>query len=551
MKSQMLFKTALTCTLIFSASFSDASEGEIEVDATAFPKHVEVLGLHVYATAAATDDEVLHAASVLAEYLDNDEDGIPDNPKIVDAMVQAKATLVVGKNSQDLRAFDRPWPNSQGVYTNEIFPLGKNGRYDAALEEVLHLVTDYGWEGAYPSAFGRWRGTRIAKASEAARGGYFEEVPEKYPEGAWHTYYAESCDYGCHIAEYTHWAFTSILGGQDYPGSMDRGGDQWKLRTREKVQTGDPAVYALLTDPQYKLPTVLPDGKYRGDALKIQRTGDEESTTGDGGSDAAGSTQSEESDGNIFTKQIEVFGIHIYATDFVSDEKMLHTADVLAQYLDSDEDGTPNNQKVVDAIVKRNGGVFMTETQSKYEWDEIRKHLPEGPYASGYADGIYPDALVNGVFNLPRGYLDAPWEEVLHLITSQGYAQVYPSVFGYEAGSELADAMDLARGGHFPDRRPERYPDGAWYTYYDNYSCGYRCMISEYVYWALTSILGAQARPGRAERIQDEWKLPTKEQVRTGDPAVYALLTNPKFKLPTVLPDSEYRAKTFTIQAYP
>ena len=185
MKSQMLFKTALTCTLIFSASFSDASEGEIEVDATAFPKHVEVLGLHVYATAAATDDEVLHAASVLAEYLDNDEDGIPDNPKIVDAMVQAKATLVVGKNSQDLRAFDRPWPNSQGVYSDEIFPLGQDGRYDGALEEVLHLITDYGWEGAYPSAFGRWRGTEIAKASEAARGGYFEKSPEKYPDGAW------------------------------------------------------------------------------------------------------------------------------------------------------------------------------------------------------------------------------------------------------------------------------------------------------------------------------------------------------------------------------
>jgi len=130
------------------------------------------------------------------------------------------------------------------------------------------------------------------------------------------------------------------------------------------------------------------------------------------------------------------------------------------------------------------------------------------------------------------------------------HSSVYPSAFAYEAGSELADAMDLARGGHFPDRRPEKYPDGAWFTYYDNYSCGYECMISEYVYWALTSILGAQAVPGRAEGIQDEWKLPTKEQVRTGDPAVYALLTNPKYKLPTVLPDSEYRAKTFTIKEY-
>jgi len=28
------------------------------------------------------------------------------------------------------------------------------------------------------------------------------------------------------------------------------------------------------------------------------------------------------------------------------------------------------------------------------------------------------------------------------------------------------------------------------------------------------------------------------------------LLTNPEYKFPTVLPDAEYRAKTFTIEEY-
>jgi len=63
-------------------------------------------------------------------------------------------------------------------------------------------------------------------------------------------------------------------------------------------------------------------------------------------------------------------------------------------------------------------------------------------------------------------------------------------------------------------------------------------------------ILGAQEVPGRLEGIQDEWRLNTKEKVQAGDPAVYALLTNPEYKFPTVLPDAEYRAKTFTIQEY-
>ena len=236
-----------------------------------FPKHVEVFGVHVYATAAAPDDKVLHAANVLAEYLDSDEDGIPDNQKILDAMIRVNATLIVAKNGRDLRAYDVPFRNWQNVWTDNIRPLGQDGKYDEALEEVLHLITDHGWYGAYPSVFGRVPGTEVAKASEAARGGRFEEVPEKYPEGAWHTYYDESCDYDCQISEYIHWGLTSILGGQDYPGTFDRGGDQWKLRTRELVQSGDPTLYALLTDPQYRLPTVLPDGKYKARTFTIQK----------------------------------------------------------------------------------------------------------------------------------------------------------------------------------------------------------------------------------------------------------------------------------------
>jgi len=251
--------------MVFAAHASFAEEKN------PFPKHVEVFGVHVYATAAADDDKILHAVNVLAEYLDNDEDGIPDNQKIVDAMISKNATLIAAKNSQDLRDYDVPFPNWQNVWTDNVRPLGQNGMYDEALEEILHLITDYGWEVAYPSVFGRKHGTDAADATDTARGGYIKEVPEKYPADAWFTYYDESCDYGCQIAEYLHWAMTSILGGQDYPGTLDRGGEEWPLRTREAVKEKDPAIFKLLTDPQYKLPTVLPDAKYRAKAYTIEK----------------------------------------------------------------------------------------------------------------------------------------------------------------------------------------------------------------------------------------------------------------------------------------
>jgi hypothetical protein len=267
----MKFLTKIWIVLLVSVCVNCSSNN---TTTNPFTKQVEVFGIHIYATSTTGDDKILHAANVMAQYLDNDEDGIPDNQKIVDAMVSKNAAITMGRTSQDLSSADKdalpPGPK-QDLWDTETFPNGSTrGKYDASLEEVLHLITNYGWEGAYPSAFGRKRGTDAAKSSELARGGYFEDVPEKYPDEAWHTYYDETCHYRCQIGEYLHWAFTSILGGQDYPGTFERGKDQWDLRTNEQVRLGDPAVYALLTNPKYKLPTVLPDKYYKGQTFMIQ-----------------------------------------------------------------------------------------------------------------------------------------------------------------------------------------------------------------------------------------------------------------------------------------
>jgi len=66
-------------------------------------------------------------------------------------------------------------------------------------------------------------------------------------------------------------------------------------------------------------------------------------------------------------------------------------------------------------------------------------------------------------------------------------------------------------------------------------------MAGEYFYWALTSILGAQTDRQRCEWISNEWRPCTPEQVANMDPAVYELMTNPEYKMPTVLPDGKYR----------
>ena len=233
-------------------------------------KQVEVFGLYIYATNTTGDDKLLHAASILAEYIDNDEDGIPDNPKIMKALIEGQGAIVMRKTEKE--KITGPRPRGQELYDEETIPNAREqGRFDASLEEILHMVSDVGWAGAYPEVFARVPGTEISNALDKARGERFEDVPERYPDDAWFTYYDETCDYDCQNSEYIYWALTSILGAHDFPGRYEQIKDEWRLNTREKVKEGDPDAYALFTDPKYKFPTVLPDGKYRAKKFRIEK----------------------------------------------------------------------------------------------------------------------------------------------------------------------------------------------------------------------------------------------------------------------------------------
>lgn len=232
-----------------------------------------------------------------------------------------------------------------------------------------------------------------------------------------------------------------------------------------------------------------------------------------------------------FSKKVEVFGIDIYAVSGVDDDKLLYAANVMAQYLDNDEDGTVDNQLVLDKLLENKAYLVMWKKENDLDVDP-----PSGRLGQDLGnDETNPTYVSSGLTER----FDAALEEVLHLINSAGHAYAYPSVFGLNEGSELADAMDIARGGKFLSI-PSSYPDGAWYTYSDQ-TCEYAdCQTIEYLYWALTSVLGAQNTSERLAQIQDEWKLNTKEKVQNTDTSIYSILTNPEYKMPTVLPDGTY-----------
>ena len=227
----------------------------------------------------------------------------------------------------------------------------------------------------------------------------------------------------------------------------------------------------------------------------------------------------------MYNRKVEVFGVPIYAHKKVADNKLLHTANILAQYLDNDENGIVDNQLVLDAIISSKASIGMKKNASSWvRTPELAQDL--------YDSETIPEWHSNG----QTGSFDASLEEVLHVITHSGYANAYPNIFGEIAGTSISNAMDIARGGQFTEI-PETYPSSAWYTY-DDQTCEYGCMVTEYFYWALTSILGAQKN--RSDEIGHEWKLNTKDLVQANDPAIYSLLTDSTYKLPSILPDGTY-----------
>jgi len=246
---------------------STAVHGEFEIgsvppDAPAglsvFSKHVDVLGLHVFAKSNVSNSRVLHCAHILAQWLDNNEDGTPDNPTVHQHLVDNYASMLMWWNESQAEGDydnipDSTWDNYylQDLFGEEVnLNYPDNQQFDPSLEETLHLVTLGGYAPTYPSVWGEDHGTQMTKTMDDVIA------------GGWYHYGDPTCDYQCKATEYMYWSLTSILGAQNYPWRIQEIADEWELPTLQLMQQHNMAMVKMLQDPQWGLATVLPDGSY-------------------------------------------------------------------------------------------------------------------------------------------------------------------------------------------------------------------------------------------------------------------------------------------------
>ncbi|MBL6924728.1 MAG: hypothetical protein ISR43_01050 [Acidimicrobiia bacterium] len=232
-----------------------------------FSKHVEAFGVPVFATPATPDSKLEHAGNVLAQYIDNDADGEPDDPAVPEMMANLAAALVMGADPDDLDE-SGIWDAEDGIGNLQEL-LGDEtdqpGEFDFALEEIHHLIYNYGWVPNHREVLSDSRASDLTDAMDLARGGHFGQIPDEYPAAAWYHYFDDSCEYSCMVSEYIYWANTTLMGAQQQvPGRCDEIAEEWEPCTPTQLRAVDPAVVVILEDPAIGFPMVAPDGNYTG-----------------------------------------------------------------------------------------------------------------------------------------------------------------------------------------------------------------------------------------------------------------------------------------------
>jgi hypothetical protein len=235
-----------------------------------FSKYVNVLDcFEVYAQQNITDEKVLHVAAVAAELLDNNEDGIVDDPSLFSALQNRQALMPVFTfdGNSCMENFEDNYEGdgvSAVLFRNEIDPA-QPGHWgaDATVEEVLHTINHVGHVSIYPNVFGLTpNSSTMSDAMDIARGGQFLEVPNNYPEEAWYHYDDWTCDYECMAIEYLYWCIVTDMGILNDPQTCAGIANEWEPCSPELFETTDVIMHGVVNNPNYLLPQIAPDGNY-------------------------------------------------------------------------------------------------------------------------------------------------------------------------------------------------------------------------------------------------------------------------------------------------
>ena len=250
MKSTQIYKT-IFFLIIFSISIYSHKFAYANCPDGFKSPEKNFFDLNVCGDTNVSDIKLKHASIVLTNIIDYNRDGMPDNKFVLKELIDVDATLLVISDEKYAEKYHNDSNNDEFTVVFEDEIITEGNEFDPTLEEALHLVTQFGFVRVYPLDFGEDKYSKISEYMNIARGGYFAEIPNKYPSTAVYTYYDKTCDYACQITEFTYWVITSLRNQQIGDERKNEIKNEWKLYNREKIEKEFPELFVFFSKPKF------------------------------------------------------------------------------------------------------------------------------------------------------------------------------------------------------------------------------------------------------------------------------------------------------------
>lgn len=204
--------------------------------------------VQICATTRVGNDKLSYAANVVAEWLDNDTDGVLDEPRLRTAFESTNPVLIMSSRQMPFLAMMR-LDVGDGVLVQDLWAVEtnpQNGERDASQEETHHLIVNAGWAKAFPELFSDTSGSTMYREwQKADAGGHY-------------AYADPTCNASCKSVEFFYLATAAYLGSD-----ADLASDEMRLKSRVALQQSLPATVSLMTSTDYTYPTNhWPSGTY-------------------------------------------------------------------------------------------------------------------------------------------------------------------------------------------------------------------------------------------------------------------------------------------------
>lgn len=236
-----------------AGEFSPAQNPRPECPADFFVKSAVVFdAVTICGTNSVPDDKLSHAAQVAAQWLDNDQNGLADEPWLLATLRDNRPVLVMSARGFRSRAIDKIMDRldqrvGQDLAADETAPARRDER-DASQEEIHHLIVNAGWMPLAPQLFSDRRAIRSALYAA------WQEAERKrlYDYDDW------TCDDSCKVVEFFYLATAAYLGSE-----MDVAHDELRVKTLTDLKQKLPQVTAVIETQDYAYPRQMwPDGRY-------------------------------------------------------------------------------------------------------------------------------------------------------------------------------------------------------------------------------------------------------------------------------------------------